>query len=479
MTYNKALKKIWGLSRTAGAPTIERMRLLCRYLGDPQKKLKFIHVAGTNGKGSFAAMLDSILRESGYRTGRYISPYVIDFRERITINGEMISHDELSELCATVMTAAESMKGDIEKAKGGENVPYPIVKSILDGTVSSEPVQFEVVTAIALLYFCKHRCDAVVLECGLGGKYDATNVIDAPLVSVIMSIGFDHTELLGDKIEQIAEEKCGIIKCGTREVISAPQYPEAYSVIAAACADRGCRLTVPVKTDMSLARLSLGALEFTYRQMAYRTRMPAIYQMSNAATVIETVMALRRVGMVITDYALEVGLEKAWLPARFEVLGISPSYIIDGAHNAHGIMAFCDSMRAIAPQITGKVTFVLGMLRDKEPEKALMPFAHLISEGGFNVEKIITLTPNSPRAMTATELSETLKSILNDQFSILPVELNGESVFTSKRGIKLLMSQIGELGTDDALISFGSLYLAAELRTGIRAYIESKMNLGR
>lgn len=465
MTYNNALKKIWRTARTSGAPTLERMRLLCRYLGDPQKELKFIHIAGTNGKGSFAAMLSSVLLESGYKTGRYISPYILDFRERMTIDGEMISCDELSIFCTRVFDAVKRMKEDICRAARGENVPYPIVKSIIDGDVSADPVQFEIVTAIAFLYFLEHGCDIVVLECGLGGRYDATNVIDAPIAAVLMSIGFDHTELLGDTIEKIATEKCGIIKKGTCEVISSPQYAQAYSVIADYCDAFGSRLTIPAKSDMNLSRISLGSLEFTYKNEFYRTGMCAAYQMINACTVIEAVEALRRVGMKIHKDSLLSGLGKAWLPARFEVMGIFPAFIIDGAHNQQGILAFCDSLEQVSSQIEGKVTFVMGMLRDKNPEKALLPFAKLVSEKNFKVDKIITLAPDNKRAMSAHDLASVLSELgLDPECKIVPLSFGEGESLLSRKGRIALKEQLNSLTCEDAVISFGSLYLSAEMR---------------
>lgn len=467
MTYYNTLKKIYSFPRTAGAPTLERMRLLCRYLGDPQKKLKFVHIAGTNGKGSCAAMLDSILRTAGYHTGRYISPYILDFRERMTADGEMISHDELCLHAKTVFGAVAEMQKDIEKAKNGEAVPFQIPKNVLDGSSSALPVQFEVVTAIGFLYFLAHRCDAVLLECGLGGRFDATNVIDPPMVAVIMSIGLDHTELLGDTYEKIAAEKCGIIKKGTGEVISYTQSPDVMAVIGDSCVAANARITVPVRAELELVHATLGGLNFKYRGKAYKTKLAASYQLLNAATVIEVAEALSRLGMSLDYETVAAGLEKTWFPARFEVFGVNPTVIVDGAHNDSGVKALCESIDMIAPSVGGSFTFALGMLKDKDPAKALAAFGDLVRSGKINVSRIVTLTPDSPRAMSAEELKTVLEGMLGDSMPIVALNTTGR-----QRG-KDFCAAVSDIGANDALISFGSLYLASEMRGILSDFLEN------
>ncbi|MEE0969332.1 MAG: folylpolyglutamate synthase/dihydrofolate synthase family protein [Clostridia bacterium] len=470
MTYRNLLKRIHAYPRTAGVPTLERMKLLCRYLGDPQKKLKFVHIAGTNGKGSVAAMLDSILRISGYSTGRYISPYVLDFRERMTFNGEMISYTELSLYAKEVFKAAEKMQADIESVRNGGESPYPIPKIILDGKTSQMPVQFEIVTAISFLYFLECGCDIVLLECGLGGKYDATNVIDPPLVSVIMSIGLDHTELLGETAIEIAEEKCGIIKQGTGEVISYPQEPDVMSVIAKHSVEINARLTFPFKNEFEVLQTTLGGLYFKYRGKEYKTKLAAAYQMENAAVAVEAATALGRLGMDIGYDRICEGLLKTRFPARFEVMGVTPTVIVDGAHNDSGISAFCRSVEAVLPNISeGNLFFVLGMLRDKDPSKALRPFVKLVESGKLNVKKIITITPDSPRAMEAEELKKLISQMLS---GVAAVEIEAIST-VGKSKIKDFSYAIREVGQNDTLITFGSLYLAAELRPIISDFLDN------
>lgn len=467
MTYVNALKKIFSFPRTAGVPTLERMRLLCKYLGEPQKKLKFVHIAGTNGKGSCAAMLDSVLRDAGYKVGRYISPYILDFRERMTFCGEMISHEELCEHTKTVMEAVTRLNNDVEKAKNGEETPYPIPTAMLDGTTSVVPVQFEVVTAIGFMFFISKRCEVVLLECGLGGKFDATNVIDAPLAAVIMGIGLDHTELLGDTVEKIATEKCGIIKKGTQEIISYPQSPSVMSVISEACVKANARISVPLKTELKMLRASLGGLDFSYRGKNYSSKLSAYYQLFNAGTVIEVCEALRRVGMTISEENIEKGLAKTFFPGRFEVLGASPAFVVDGAHNEHGVKAFCESLGMIADAIKGETVFSLGMLKDKNPRNALMPFIELATGDKIRTKRIITLTPDSPRAMPAEELAFLLKELSGGSIEIIPICESGKA---RKRALFALLN---EVKPSDAVVSFGSLYLVAEMRLLLAEFLET------
>ena len=284
MTYNNAMKYINAAGRTAGRPTLERMRLLCRYLGDPQRRLKFVHVAGTNGKGSVTTMLSTVLTAAGYRCGRYISPYILEFRERICIDGVMIPHDALADCTAEVVTAVRRLQEDVAAARAGGEPSMPIPAAMVSGDISDTPVQFEIITAIAFLYFKRQFCDIVVLECGLGGRFDATNIIDPPLCTVLTAIGMDHTELLGDTIEKIAAEKCGIIKRGTLEVVCCPQLPAAQRTITDACAAANCRLTQPNRADLHIERTTLRGLHMRYRGRAYTLSLCAAYQALNAAT---------------------------------------------------------------------------------------------------------------------------------------------------------------------------------------------------
>lgn len=458
MTFENAMKKISAFPRTNGRATVSRMALLCRYLGNPEKKLKFIHVAGTNGKGSVASMTDEILHRSGYRVGRYISPYILNFRERMTFDGRMIPRDELPAFTEKVLAAAERMERDIEAAKSGERTGVAFPREILDGSVPAKPVQFEIVTAIAFLFFLYHNCDIVVLECGLGGKFDATNVIEPPLVAVLCGIGLDHAELLGDTVAKIAAEKSGIIKEGTRYVISAPQVADALRPIEAACRAADSNLMVAGKTEI-IRSAPLG-LEFSYRGENYSLALCAAYQATNASVVLEIMSALRRMGMSVPDKAVREGFSKVRFPARFEVFSVAPTVIIDGAHNEHGVTAFCLSVRAMREHFRGDVTFLAAMLRDKEPERALAPFAQLVLSDDIKVKKIVTFEADNPRSMPSSELAEILVRLTEGRIEV-------ESSSDIKKTAPKILS---ELGRDDSAIAFGSLYGASELRTVVSEY---------
>lgn len=459
MIFVNAMKYINAAGRTAGKPTLERMRLLCHYLDNPQRKLKFIHVAGTNGKGSVTTMLSRILSDAGYRCGRYISPYVLDFRERICVDGEMISHRDLARCTTEVAEAVRRMQADLAAIRAGETVSAPIPQGMITGEIAETPVQFELITAIAFLYFKQRACDIVVLECGLGGRFDATNVIDPPLCAVLTAIGLDHTELLGETIGEIAAEKCGIIKRGCPEVVCCPQAPDAQRTVTDACAAANCRLTQPNRADLHITRHTLRGLHMTYRGIPYILSLCADYQAVNAATVLETVGALRRAGLNLPDEVVKIALANTRFPARFEVLSIWPAVIVDGAHNRHGIEALCASMKPLRSHVEGKLHLMVGMLRDKSPLEALSALEALFDgEDSFAIGRLYLLTPDSPRAMPAEELAELLRS--------LPCFAGVETVIppTSAAASRMAVEALEE---GDALLCFGSLYLAAEQRRSL------------
>lgn len=459
MTYNNAMKYINAAGHGTGNGNLERMRLLCRYLDDPQRRLKFIHVAGTNGKGSVTTMLSAILTGAGYRCGRYISPYVLEFRERICIDGTMIPHDALADCTAQVAAAVRRMRVDLEAARtGGGPANFPA--ALLSGEMDDTPTQFELVTAIALLYFKRQFCDIVVLECGLGGRHDATNVIDAPLCAVLTSIGMDHMAILGDTIEKITAEKCGIIKRGTTEVISAPQVTDAQRTIINACASANCRLTQPNRADLSIDRVTLRGLHMTYRGLPYQLGLCAAYQATNAATVLEVVGALRRAGMNLPEVEVARALAGVRFPARFEVLSIAPMIVVDGAHNRPGLEALCTSLLPLRGRVTGRLHLMLGMLRDKNPAEVLDALGALVEgENPFALGRIYVLTPDIPRAMPADELAALLRAMpaLREAEIIVPDDI--------ETGVRAAVRGADE---DDALVCFGSLYLAGPMRQLLR-----------
>lgn len=429
MTEQSALERIYALPRfRGGVRSLAPMTALLAALGEPQRALRFVHVAGTNGKGSVSTMTASVLTESGYRVGLYTSPYINTFRERFQINGKPIGVRPFT-------TAVRTVFGALSKLDGREELS-----------------QFDVVTAIGLLLFAEEKCDIVVLECGLGGRLDATNAIDAPLVAVITNIGYDHTDVLGDTIEKITAEKCGILKRGTGCAVLAPQdYAAASDVFE----ERAFSLGIPIRTatlaDITLSRVGLGSLGFTYRTLPYRTRLAAPYQAKNAATALEILFALRDAGFSVDDGAISRGLLRAFIPARLELCSISPQILLDGAHNPDGMRALSNTMEILSEQYA-RLFCLVGVLEDKNPEQTLSAFfdSPLLSS---RVGAIAAIAPNTPRAASA----ERVASILRGMTEGVPVSAHDDAR-------EAMTTLLGRMGKGDLLLAFGSLYSMGELR---------------
>ncbi len=335
MNYNETLEYIHSLQVFGSIPGLERISKLLSALDDPQKELKFIHVAGTNGKGSTCTMLSEIYRKAGLKVGLYTSPYVIDFRERIQINGEYIQKDELARLCEMVK-------------KTGVYV-----------------TEFEFITALAFLYFKEQNCDIVVLEVGLGGRFDATNIIEAPLCSVIGRIDLDHTDYLGDTIGKIAAEKCGIIKNGCPTVVYPLQEIEALEVIRSNA--ENC--TVPDCNELQIIASSIEGNQFIYKGTEYKTKLVGQHQVYNALTAIE---AAKTVG-VATEQNIIDGIAEAVIPARVELISKEPTVVLDGSHNPNG----AEALAAFMENYNNDIVAVIGMMADKDCElflKKVLPY---------------------------------------------------------------------------------------------------------
>ncbi len=379
MTELEAIAALQALPRGGvGQGTLARMRALLAQLGDPQKQLKAVHIAGTNGKGSLAAMTAAILTRAGYKTGLTISPYVVHFRERFQIDGQMMPARALAPLVQKVLAAIEAVK-----AAGG--VP---------------PVQFEAVTAVAFLWFAQQKCDLVVLETGLGGRTDATNVLPAEnvLACAITRIGYDHTELLGDTLEKIAAEKAGILKEGRPVVCWPEQPPEAMAALYAAAAAAHTALTVPDLADITL--LPGKPLENRVDYGGYRValRLPGRHQALHAAMAVELALTLwRTYGYEIPDEAILEGLEAAVQPARIEVLRRRPLLLLDGCHNPDGAAALAETLTKAGYE--GSLVGVMGVLADKNAEAMVQALAPCFA-------RLYAVTPQSPRALPAAGLQK-------------------------------------------------------------------------
>lgn len=417
MNYSQALNYIHSQKRFGPKPGLERITKLLSLLGNPQEKLRFVHVAGTNGKGSTTVMTASVLKEAGYRTGLFISPFVLDFRERFQVNGEMIPEDALLRLVERVRPFVEEMR------QNGEIV-----------------AEFELVTALGMLYFYEERCDIVCLEVGIGGRFDATNVIGTPLAAVVAAISYDHTDILGDTLEQIAFEKAGIIKRNTDVVCYAEQPPEALAVLMERCTQTGSRLTLPSMGTVQIHEMTPFGSSFSYGDEPYRLRLAGEHQIINALSVIETVQILRWKGFGITEGQLSAGLKAASFPARFEVLARRPLTVLDGAHNPDGAKALAKALSFVK----GKKAAVVGMLGDKAYEA-------LLREIGPQCETIIAVDINSPRALSKEALCMAAQRYCSD---CVPAE-------DYRTALRLAREAAGGEG---AVVICGSLYLAAEIR---------------
>ena len=373
MDYQEALAYISGTAFFGSKPGLERIAALLEKLGDPQKQLRFVHIAGTNGKGSCAAMTASILKAAGYKTGLYTSPYLYRFNERMQIGGKQIPDDTLAQLVARVKPIAEAM--------------------------DDHPTEFELMTAVAMLWYAEERCDVVVLEVGLGGRFDATNIIDAPEAAVIMNIGLDHTAVLGETVEQIAFEKAGILKPGTEAVLF--EQPEnVTAVIRARCEELGVPLHVADFSQIVSEFDSLYGQSFTYRGEPYALPLLGRHQLKNAATVLELVEVLRRKGWKLEQSDVEHGLYAVSWPGRFELLSDDPLFVVDGGHNPQCAQTVAENLLHYFPD--KRRILLLGVLRDKD-------VAGLTDILDPAADEYLCITPDSFRALPAAELAEHLK----------------------------------------------------------------------
>ena len=420
MTVDEALSYIHSVSWMGSRPGLGRTQELLKRLGNPEKQTKYVHIAGTNGKGSTAAMTASILQKAGYRVGLYTSPFINKFHERMQVNGEMISDEDLIRTTEYVMPHAEAM--------------------------AEHPTEFELVSCVAFQYFAWQKCDVVVLEVGMGGELDSTNVIETPLVSVITNIGLDHTEVLGDTLEKIASAKAGIIKGGHTVIYRAGQSVE--KVFEDKCAATSSILH---KADFDSIRSKSHGLEGqVFDACGYEDiHLPLLgaHQMRNCAVVLTVIDALRQQGYEISRENVYEGLESVSWPGRFELLRREPLFLVDGGHNPQCIEALADNIR---DYLAGRTLTVLtGVLADKDYHcmyKNIAPY----------VTRFVTVTPDSPRAMSA----EDLKTYLS-QFG-KPITACG----SVKEGVALAIQQAGK---DGVVLAYGSLYMVGDIRTAARA----------
>lgn len=416
MTYQQAIDYIHSVSWKGSRPGLERIRALLDALGHPERDLRFVHIAGTNGKGSVSAMTESILRTAGYKTGLFVSPYIKHFNERIQFMGEPIPEQALADATAIVRRQADRME--------------------------DAPTEFELITAIGFVYFKQCGCDIVVLEVGMGGRLDSTNIIEDPLLTVITGIALDHTAFLGDTIEAIAKEKAGIIKPGC-PVVYGGYDPVARRVIAEAAEQAAAPLLAAADTPIELHEMTLDGTLLSYGDM-HRVHLPLLgsYQPRNAATVLCAVCALRDRGLCLPEEAVRQGLQAVRWPGRFEVLRRHPLIISDGAHNPEGIHAAADSLRLYFKNTP--VLLLCGVMADKDHGQMVRELAPLASE-------VFTVRPNNPRALAAEALAEEFRaSDVTAHAHASVADAVTEAVARAEQ-------------TGQALICLGSLYMYEEV----------------
>lgn len=498
MDWNEAIALLHGANWKHTKIGLERMRDFMHALGDPQEKLRYVHIAGTNGKGSACVMTQSILTAAGFRTGLYISPHLDQFNERLSIDGQMISDADLRRLAARVRATAE--------------------------TLGEEPTDFEMITAMAFCWFEEQHCALVILEVGMGGRLDATNIISFPEVCAIMHIGLDHTEFLGDTVEKVAAEKAGILKPGADCVLyhqlpgvmdvvrkrfadvnpdTADTTDAAASPLNADIADSRCASGAAGTTDgafdiahsnhagastkSAAARLvitdpsaftararTIDGQVFDYRNRPeLRIQLLGNYQMENAMAVLDIIDCLQRRGFGISEDAIRAGLARAVWPGRFELLSRHPLLIVDGAHNPNGVEALVDTIRAYFPD--QKINFVMGVMKDKDYHtmlRLIAPYA----------VRFITELPDAHRALRPEQLKSEIRAYFDGPvetadsvtaaveraMAIAERSMDHDSIDAAqaRRAMNLAGDSIdeGRRNHQPITICFGSLYQVAEIR---------------
>lgn len=418
MDFEESVKYITEYPRFKKNPSLDGIKALLSALGNPENRIKTINVAGTNGKGSTVAMLASVLSTAGYKTGRYVSPFVLEFRERMMINGKMIGRKRLAKIMSTVREHADALREQ--------------------GTVLNA---FEVTTAAALLWFAEEECDVVVLEAGIGGRLDATNAVPEPILQIITAVGLDHTAQLGSTVAEITAEKCGIMRPGCTLLTCPNQNAEAKAVMINKCAELEATFVMGSAGKGKIVAQSAEGTDLLVGKTELAIPFGGEHQINNALTVVSAVDILREKGFAISDEQLIEGIAAAKFPARFEVCSKDPLVILDGAHNPHAAAALASGIKKFLPE---KRTLLCGMMADKDCAGVMNTLAPLF-------EQVITVPVQSPRAISPAELAALAAPYC-------------KSVFTAENAAQALDAALAALNPGEALVVAGSLYLASELR---------------
>lgn len=413
MNYEDSVKYIHSLLKFGMNLGLERISALLNELGNPQEKLEFVHVAGTNGKGTTSTMLSSILCAAGKKTGLFTSPYVFDFCERIQINNKNIPHDDLALVVEKVKNACDRLS-----AKG------------------TEPTEFEAITAAAMLYFYEQKCDAVVLEVGLGGRYDSTNIIPCPKAAVITSISLDHTKILGDTVEKIAAEKCGIIKNGGTVITTSEQNEKALSVIKDTVKEKNGRLLIGDVSAAEILSEDIFGTEISYNGLTVKIPLVGRHQVENTVGVITAARALG-----ISDEFIKKGIESTVIHARMEIISRSPVIMLDGGHNPECAAALENVLVRFAGDKS--ITVLIGMMADKDTKDylaAILP----------HCKTAVFTKPSNPRAEDENVLMREGECFCRDVVSVKdPKDAYKKAESLVKNG--------------DMLLVCGSFYLLSDI----------------
>lgn len=445
MNYDEAMAYIKNTAKFGSKLGLDRTEKILELLGNPHKKIKCIHIAGTNGKGSTTAMMANILVEAGYKVGSYTSPFIEEFEERIQINNKNIPKEDLSHIVTEVSKAVEKVV----------ELGY------------SNPTEFEIITCVGFLYFYQSKIDFAMIEVGIGGRLDSTNVI-TPILSVITSISLDHTLILGDTIDKIAYEKAGIIKEGI-PVIMFPQQKQSEEVIETTCREKNCKLIkVPQCSSTYLGKENLQQVDITSMEGTMNVSNNVItqkvrvetsnnnyiidlallgkHQLLNCSVAVHAIEELIGLGTKISKDNIIMGFRSVKWPARMEVMNKKPLVVIDGAHNIDGIEKLTESIDMYFNY--NKIILILGILADKEVEEMIKIIVPKVS-------RVITVTPHSERA----ELSEELKTQVERYTN------NCEAIEDYTEAYEKALSYCQE---EDLLLVSGSLYMVGDMRRIIR-----------
>ncbi len=419
MNYEESLEYIKKTGWNGIRLGLERITKLMDLMGNPQDSLEFVHVAGTNGKGTACAVTSFILEEAGYKVGLFTSPFIREFNERIQINNTNISDEDLAEATSHVKEYADKL--------------------------DDSPTEFELNTAIAFYYFALKKCDIVIMEVGMGGEFDSTNVIKKPSVCVLTSIGMDHVKELGPTIADIARTKAKIIKPGC-VAVAAPGSPEVEEEIKKACEAENVPLKRPDFNRMRLMNSDINGTDFIYTGIGrMHTSLVGEHQLKNIAMAIKIIEALREKEFCVSPEEIKKGIEKAKWIGRFQVLAKNPTVIVDGAHNAHGMRTVMESLEKLAPE--KKVRFVFGVMADKD-------VAEMADEFLPKAKKLYAVKPTNPRAMDEKELAELINAKKAD---------TAEPYDSVEAGVKAAIAEAKAEGDDEIVMCLGSLYMINDL----------------